>query len=258
MPGYVWRLGALLIVWPALQHIRHRLHSLWLLKCADCPPLQTLLMRILGSNPELQVKFILDSTSFPELIRLRQAYGQEIEHRVLYLTRTWAFAIHRAKLKLLGRWPEYQTKKKSAPPKHQNTSPHSPESKGLTNDRTDIVTSMRNPAINFERSTTKTIIYKINLKVKTCQLIKFQNTLIVCPLENSWSHLKTLLLIPIIKYLLSSHNLPAVKASKNHTISFMTIPCETYKTRQLYTELRVPKCVTAILTLYPCFERQKL
>jgi hypothetical protein len=84
----------LLIVCPALQDIRHRLHNLWLLKCANCPPLQNLLMRILGSNPELQVKFILDSTSFPELIRLRQAFGQEIEHRVLYLTRTWAFAIH--------------------------------------------------------------------------------------------------------------------------------------------------------------------
>ena len=47
------------------------------------------------SNSELQVKFILDSTSFPELIRLRQAFGQEIELRVLYLTRTWAFAIPR-------------------------------------------------------------------------------------------------------------------------------------------------------------------
>ena len=34
-------------------------------------------------------------------------FGQEIQARVLYLTRTWAFAIHRQKMKLLGRWPEY-------------------------------------------------------------------------------------------------------------------------------------------------------
>ena len=29
----------LLIVYPALDHIRHRLHSLWCLKTVDCPPL---------------------------------------------------------------------------------------------------------------------------------------------------------------------------------------------------------------------------
>ena len=151
----------LLIVCPALQHIRHRLHSLWLLKCANCPPLQNLLMRILGSNPELQVKFILDSTSFPELIRLRQAFGQEIEHRVLYLTRTWAFAIHRGKQKLLGRWPEC-SKKKSAPPTHPNPSPDSSGSEGLTltTVNTDMgISYMRPPAINYDKTHTKTITF---------------------------------------------------------------------------------------------------
>ena len=151
----------LLIVCPALQHIRHRLHSLWLLKCANCPPLQNLLMRILGSNPELQVKFILDSTSFPELIRLRQAFGQEIEHRVLYLTRTWAFAIHRGKQKLLGRWPEC-SKKKSAPPTHPNPSPDSSAYEGLTltTVNTDMgISYMRPPAINYDKTHTKTITF---------------------------------------------------------------------------------------------------
>ena len=32
-------------------------------------------------------------------------YGQSVQELVLYLTRTWAYAIHRQKLKLLGRWP---------------------------------------------------------------------------------------------------------------------------------------------------------
>ena len=150
----------LLIVCPALQHIRHRLHSLWLLKCADCPPLQNLLMRILGSSSELQVKFILDSTSFPELIRLRQAFGQEIELRVLYLTRTWAFAIHRGKLKLLGRWPECPKQKKPAPTTRPNPSPANSGSKGLTNDMTKTgISCMRPPAINYVKTPTKTFTF---------------------------------------------------------------------------------------------------
>ena len=53
-----------------------------------------------------QVKFLLDSVSFPEIINLTQTIGQEILDVVMYLTRTWAFAVHRQKLKLLGRWPE--------------------------------------------------------------------------------------------------------------------------------------------------------
>ena len=98
----------LLTACPALEHIRHRLHSLWCLKTLDCPPLHSLIVRILSSAPEVQVRFILDSTAYPELIQLVQAYGQEIQDRVLYLTRTWAFAMHKHKLKLLGRWPEHQ------------------------------------------------------------------------------------------------------------------------------------------------------
>jgi hypothetical protein len=109
----------LLTVCPALEHIRHRLHSLWCLKTVDCPPLHSLILRILGSSHETQVRFILDSTACPELISLMEIFGQEIQDRVLYLTRTWAFAIHRNKMKLLGRWPEnVKTKKTTANPHH--------------------------------------------------------------------------------------------------------------------------------------------
>ena len=102
----------LLISCPALEHIRHRLHSLWCLKTLDCPPLHSLIMRILGSDPEVQMRFILDTTACPQIIQLVQAFGQEIQDRVLYLTRTWAFAMHKHKLKLLGRWPEHQKAKR--------------------------------------------------------------------------------------------------------------------------------------------------
>ena len=102
----------LLVICPALDHIRHRLHSLWCLKTLDCPPLHSLIVSILGAEPEIQVKFILDSTAWPQIIQLVQTFGQEIQDRVLYLTRTWAFAMHKHKLKLLGRWPEHQKAKR--------------------------------------------------------------------------------------------------------------------------------------------------
>ena len=95
----------LLIVCPALEQARQRLHSLWCLKTLTCPPLHRLVLKILSSSPEIQTRFILDSTAFPEIIVLVQTYGQDIQDLVLYLTRTFAFSLHRQKLKLLGRWP---------------------------------------------------------------------------------------------------------------------------------------------------------
>ena len=70
-----------------------------------------LILKILGSTPDTQVRFILDSRACPYIILLKQIYGQDIEDMVQYLTRTWAYAIHRQKMRLLGRWPEIASHK---------------------------------------------------------------------------------------------------------------------------------------------------
>ena len=95
----------LLAICPALELIRNRLHSLWCLKTINCPPLHSFILKILGSDSLTQVKFLLSSVSFPEIIHLTQTFGQQILDTVMYLTRTWVFAVHRHKQKLLGRWP---------------------------------------------------------------------------------------------------------------------------------------------------------
>ena len=74
-----------LAVCPALEQVRNRLHSLWCLKTVNCPPLRRVILRILGSSPMTQVKFLLDSVSFPEIINLTQTIGQEILNVVMYL-----------------------------------------------------------------------------------------------------------------------------------------------------------------------------
>jgi hypothetical protein len=95
----------LLVSCPALDHIRHRLHSLWCRKTVHLQPLHSLILQILGSSPAQQVKFILDCLSCPQLMSLVKVYGQTVQDLVLYLTRTWAYSIHRQKLILLGSWP---------------------------------------------------------------------------------------------------------------------------------------------------------
>ena len=66
----------------------------------------------------------------------------EIQDRILYLTRTWAFSIHRKKLKLLGRWPECPKKRMTHPkPTTPPTQPNRPCNPQITsnnfNDRFD-------------------------------------------------------------------------------------------------------------------------
>ena len=118
----------LLIGCPALEHIRSRLHSLWCLKTVDCPPLHNLILSVLGSDPVTQVMFILDSTSWPQIVNLVQVFGQEVLEIVLYLTRTWAFSIHKHKLKLLGRWPETRA---------SSTFPSNDQTPNIDNDSND-------------------------------------------------------------------------------------------------------------------------
>ena len=96
----------LLICCPALQPVRKRLHDMWLNKSACLPELQSLIRKILSSPPDQQVKFILDSTSNPVVISLHQAHGQPLLNLVLYMTRTFAYCIHREKMILTRRWPE--------------------------------------------------------------------------------------------------------------------------------------------------------
>jgi hypothetical protein len=61
--------------------------------------------KVLSSHATLQVKFILDASADVELLQLVQLHGQQVLDLVLYLTRTWAYCIHREKMILTGRWP---------------------------------------------------------------------------------------------------------------------------------------------------------
>ena len=61
---------------------------------------------MLGSDSSTLVNFLLHSASFTEIILLTSTFGQDIINTVMYLTRTWVFAVHRMKQRMLGRWPD--------------------------------------------------------------------------------------------------------------------------------------------------------
>ena len=48
--------------------------------------------------------FLLDSSSLPEIIALKNDLGPNIIHTLFDLTRTWVYIIHRERLKMRGEW----------------------------------------------------------------------------------------------------------------------------------------------------------
>ena len=95
----------------ALEPSRARLLKMWKMKTDDYPGLQKIIARVLSSSEDDQVQFILDPTVFPDMISLVQENGRSVLDHALYLTRTFAFYLHKQSLILLGRWPNLNNDK---------------------------------------------------------------------------------------------------------------------------------------------------
>ena len=88
-----------------LAPARQRVFSLWREYLVDKPYLFPLIQKYtLASTPDQYLQFILDCTVLPEVIALRQSVGRVVHDSLLYLTRTLCYSVHRARLKLLGKW----------------------------------------------------------------------------------------------------------------------------------------------------------
>ena len=95
----------ILVTCPALAPVRERLRKLWLDKSSQSPGLLQMLKMVLKSAPPVQVQFILDPTIFDGVKMLVELYGMPVLSHMMYLTRTYAYYMHREKLILHGRWP---------------------------------------------------------------------------------------------------------------------------------------------------------
>ena len=60
----------------------------------------------------MKVNFILDPCSIPEIYDLCKERGNPMIVHISYITRTYAYYMHRAKMISLGRWPAVSGRKK--------------------------------------------------------------------------------------------------------------------------------------------------
>ena len=85
--------------------MRTRQAKLWLDRSVQYPALHQMLKMVLTSPAPVQVQFILDPSLFDGITMLWEIHGQPILDHVYYLTRTYAYYLHRERLIMLGRWP---------------------------------------------------------------------------------------------------------------------------------------------------------
>ena len=55
------------------------------------------------SNPQFS-QFLVDPSCLPQVITAAQLHGEIVLHHIFRIARTWCYSLHRARLKLLGRW----------------------------------------------------------------------------------------------------------------------------------------------------------
>ena len=90
---------------PALTDTRHGLYNYTLRYTSILPlPLMSLIRaKFHPSNPTF-VDSVLDCSTDPDFIRASQELGEDIIHHAFAVSRTWAYVLHRERLKLLGLW----------------------------------------------------------------------------------------------------------------------------------------------------------
>ena len=86
----------------AYNSIRNGLEQLW--KSSGEEVVYNLVCDALTRGDDYLLQFILDCSVLPSVIRAVQAHSKTILEKLFYLTRTWCFSIHRARMKNLGRW----------------------------------------------------------------------------------------------------------------------------------------------------------
>ena len=74
---------------------------MWLERSVMFPTLHSTISNVLTSNEATKVQFILEPLAFPQLANCFQIHGQRFIEQLSYLTRTFAFYIHREYQKIL-------------------------------------------------------------------------------------------------------------------------------------------------------------
>ena len=95
----------ILQVCPALHETRLRLYDHTVnASSAMIPRVREILLTNCNPNETSFPKFLLDCSSFPEVIAAVQHEGHDVLVQLFSVTRVWVYVLHRERLKLRGRW----------------------------------------------------------------------------------------------------------------------------------------------------------
>ena len=88
-----------------LQSARTRAFHHWSVYLKNNPMYIPIILKYTtGSEKHKFIQFLLDCTVLSDVISHRQVYGSCVHDSLLYLTRTFCFSVHKARLKILGKW----------------------------------------------------------------------------------------------------------------------------------------------------------
>ena len=88
----------------ALQPTRKKLFEFTRNYCADHTLICDLVDIYMKLDSPYFCQFLVDCSILPEVIKSVQHHGSIIHHHLFNITRIWCYAIHRERLKILGRW----------------------------------------------------------------------------------------------------------------------------------------------------------
>ena len=94
----------LLLDCPGLHVDRTRIFNLWLSSSTEFPPVFSLLLQKMASEKHDLIHFILNTSADHDVIAMTQTYGEMVLDHMMYLTRTFAYTMHKKKLQITGRW----------------------------------------------------------------------------------------------------------------------------------------------------------
>ena len=95
----------ILIICPALNHTRLSLRQFTTNYCSNLPDhVSGLITEMCSPEHPLYCQFLLDPSSIPSVISASQCKDYDALAQFLYVGRTWVYALHRERLKLLGIW----------------------------------------------------------------------------------------------------------------------------------------------------------
>jgi hypothetical protein len=92
----------ILLFCPAYTITRTKITRLWL--STEDSNIAKLVTSVLNGSADSLMQFLLDASTHPTVISLTQLYGPNILQKVFHLTRSWCFAVHKERAKILGRW----------------------------------------------------------------------------------------------------------------------------------------------------------